>query len=74
MILLNENVIIHIYFWKKKHRLGNEWGLPLAIAANLHLPYRIKIGMELDDLHSMDAIEKRKSNTAVHGHIVLNEG
>lgn len=22
------------------------WGLPLAIAANLHTPYRIEIGME----------------------------
>lgn len=42
--------------------LGNEWGLPLAIAANLHLPYRIKIGLnDIGDLNSFDAMDKCKS-------------
>lgn len=38
-----------------------EWGLPLAIAANLHLPYRIKIGLNgFADLHNVDAFDRRK--------------
>lgn len=41
--------------------VGNEWGLPLAIAANLHMPYRIKIGLnDLNDLHMFDSIDKCK--------------
>lgn len=40
-----------------------EWGLPLAIAANLHLPYRIKIGLDgFTDFHNMDAFDRRKYN------------
>lgn len=38
-----------------------EWGLPLAIAANLHLPYRIQIGLDgFADFQNMDAFDRRK--------------
>ncbi|XP_032577675.1 uncharacterized protein LOC6613836 [Drosophila sechellia] len=32
----------------------DNWGLGLAIAANLHVPYRIEIGRTIRDLHSQD--------------------
>ncbi|XP_030374348.1 uncharacterized protein LOC115623929 [Scaptodrosophila lebanonensis] len=32
----------------------DNWGLPLAIAANLHIPYRIAIGDTIRDLHGQD--------------------
>ncbi|XP_043863244.1 uncharacterized protein LOC6573483 [Drosophila mojavensis] len=32
----------------------DNWGLPLAIAANLHIPYRIEIGDTVRDLHEQD--------------------
>jgi len=32
----------------------NNWGLPLAIATNLHIPYRIEIGGKIRDLHEQD--------------------
>lgn len=43
--------------------VDNEWGLPLAIAANLHLPYRIKIGLDgFTDFHNMNVnvLDRRK--------------
>lgn len=45
---------IFLLFEKK----GDEFGLPLAIAAHLHIPYRIKIGKDLSDLHRLDSPEK----------------
>ncbi|XP_031621510.1 uncharacterized protein LOC116339642 [Contarinia nasturtii] len=37
----------------------NEYGLPLAIAANLHLPYHIKIGLDnFNNFHNMDAFDR----------------
>ena len=45
----------------------NEWGLPLAIAANLHFPYRIKIGLDdSTDFHNMDAFDRRKLKPKIH--------
>ncbi|XP_053956058.1 uncharacterized protein LOC128861702 [Anastrepha ludens] len=39
--------------------VGDEnWGMPLAIAANLHIPYKIEIGEDLRDLHAQDKIGK----------------
>lgn len=39
-----------------------DWGLPLAIAANLHVPYRIKLGVDnLDAVHVKDHDKKGKS-------------
>jgi len=32
----------------------DNWGLGLAIAANLHVPYRIEIRRTIRDLHSKD--------------------
>ncbi|KAL7731283.1 hypothetical protein ACLKA6_014456 [Drosophila palustris] len=32
----------------------DNWGLPLAIATNLHIPYRIEIGGRIRDLHEQD--------------------
>ncbi|KAH8388462.1 hypothetical protein KR093_007256 [Drosophila rubida] len=32
----------------------DNWGLPLAIATNLHIPYRIEIGGRVRDLHEQD--------------------
>ncbi|XP_033149897.1 uncharacterized protein LOC108601493 isoform X2 [Drosophila busckii] len=32
----------------------DNWGLPLAIATNLHIPYRIEIGDRIRDLHAED--------------------
>lgn len=37
----------------------NEWGLPLAIAANLHFPYHINIGLN-HSTEYMDAFDRRK--------------
>lgn len=38
---------------------GNGFGLPLAVAANLHFPYRIKIGVDqLQDIQVADAAGK----------------
>lgn len=35
--------------------------MPLAIAANLHIPYRIKIGLEnFRDLHTIDDVDRRE--------------
>lgn len=34
------------------------WGMPLAIAANLHIPYKIEIGEDIRDLHAQDKIGK----------------
>lgn len=40
---------------------GENWGLPLAIAANLHIPYRIKIGIDqLEDIQIVDAVGQCK--------------
>lgn len=37
----------------------DEWGLPLAIAANLHVPYRIEIGAQhLRDVQIVDDVGK----------------
>lgn len=49
-------IISFVVFFSDK-----EWGLPLAIAANLHLPYRIKIGLDgLIENHNVDAFDRRK--------------
>lgn len=32
------------------------WGLPLAIAANLHIPYRIEIGLENIDKANIEDV------------------
>ncbi|XP_067620043.1 uncharacterized protein [Eurosta solidaginis] len=32
------------------------WGLPLAIASHLHIPYKIEIGEDIRDLHAQDKI------------------
>lgn len=41
---------------------GDEWGLPLAIAANLHVPYRLEIGAEhLRDVQIVDDVGKGNS-------------
>lgn len=37
-------------------RLDTSWGLPLALAANLHVPYRIEIG--IDDLNHVHIEDK----------------
>ncbi|XP_023159489.1 AF4/FMR2 family member 4, partial [Ceratitis capitata] len=37
--------------------VGDEnWGMPLAIAANLHIPYKIEIGEDIRDMHALDKI------------------
>lgn len=42
--------------------LEPDWGLPLAIAANLHVPYRIKLGVDnLDAIHVKDHNKKGKN-------------
>ncbi|XP_037942962.1 uncharacterized protein LOC119675814 [Teleopsis dalmanni] len=37
---------------------NENWGLPLAIAANLHIPHKIQIGGDVRDLHADDKIGK----------------
>ncbi|XP_063708957.1 uncharacterized protein LOC134837507 [Culicoides brevitarsis] len=47
--------------WKEAVLFAAEpnWGLPLAIAANLHVPYRIKLGVDnLDAIHVKDHNKK----------------
>lgn len=49
------------YFFFLFFFAGENWGLPLAIAANLHIPYRIKIGIDqLEDIQIVDAIGQCK--------------
>ncbi|XP_030563952.1 uncharacterized protein LOC115764844 [Drosophila novamexicana] len=36
----------------------DNWGLPLAIATNLHIPYRIEIGDTIRDLHEQEKAGK----------------
>lgn len=41
----------------------SNWGLPLAVAANLHVPYRIEIGVEkLEEINILDKMGKGKKN------------
>lgn len=59
--------ILKPYIYTDLLFLGNEWGLPLAIAANLHLPYRIRIGLEdLSDLHSIGSTDRCKYTSIVY--------
>jgi hypothetical protein len=37
------------------------WGLPLAIAANLHIPYRIEIGIDVENVNIKDRAGKGKA-------------
>lgn len=37
--------------------VGPDWALPLAIAANLHVPYRIKLGVD-----NLDAVKVKDHN------------
>lgn len=42
------------------------WGLPLAVAANLHIPYRIEMGMENIDIADIeDARGKGKRGCSI---------
>lgn len=65
LVLFGMRIIIErfqfIFYYVVYSFPDNEWGLPLAIAANLHLPYRIKIGLEnFRDLHNIDDVDRRK--------------
>lgn len=56
----------------------DNWGLPLAIATKLQLPYRIEIGSTIRDLHTQDNpgrgtyIERETPHTVYTVHLSMN--